>query len=1405
MINYSFFRFIILIGDRLVDVRDEITSMFDDVIQIAASSYSPNDKARMTISHGDLQEEVFVHLQNVENLNGEAIMDRFERVLNSHQDMKADESFGISVGLLRLNKGGGRRRLPLHPHLNDTPDSAILNKRSIVNILPDEDGDNYRGEQLCAAKSIVVANAKLKTLSTKSEKNERKIRRFQFINLIKKDRQLKDWPNGLKQQAIRLQAKTGLPIDRPLTVRDLAQFEEHVEAKIIVVQFIENQVEPVITPCSDSVFDKQIFLYLSGNHYHAIVNIDGMFRDMKLCRKCFTTYPPKQHNAHPCNSKKCIACGRLTCEMDAIVFCPDCNMTCRSMECYNVHKRMKDDRNRKKKSSLSVCERTKKCLVCMKLVDTRKLAFDDHVCGTYQCGYCDEWVDTSHLCFLRRKAMRKTSGTFLFFDFETMQDSIFQCDEGYSSKDVSGEGCGQKIEGGGRCSAGNRCQKCKLCLNCKKTNCGRIVHQPNFVVAETCCDLCKDDVLTPESSCSNCGDLCHNCRKQTDKRQEPCIIPGCGKRRVIFRGFDTTYDFCSWLISPLHKNFTCVAHNGKAYDFSFVLNYLVTEAHITPHCVFAGAKLMGMEVKDGLNIRFLDSLNFMGMALKKLPKAFGLRPEQLGMENCDVEELAKLPFPHEFNTRENFHYKGAYPPLEMYGIESMSENDRVKVIEWYESQRGKEFDMQQQLETYCTVDTSILRLACMTFRQLIIDVTSAEADDGEVNYVDCFAHLTIASTVMQCFRLNFIEEYHDVKLTDGQAGIASFKGGKWYMGDNVIGCGDIQEQKFRSSNLAQVPSHGYVRNSNHSKKSIAWLEFESRRLGRQIIHARNYGEHRVRCGENVYSLDGYDPINQVAYEFYGCKYHGCLHYEDRKVRDPRTGFSMDDLHKQTLLREVKLRQAGLRVKSIYECAFDRMAKVDPELAQFLENEFDTPPRLVMRDAFYGGRTSGFKLHHKCDEDEEIHYVDVCSLYPFINKMARMPVGHPKIITRNFDTTFQSYFGIAHLKVLPPRNEYLPILPVRVGGKLTFPLCRKCAANEQQEECNHEVSERALTGVWCTPEIAKAIEKGYQVLCVYEVYHYENSTQHDPVSRKGGLFAEQVDLFLKLKAQASGYPEWVRTEQDRDSYITEFESKCGVKLDKEKIEVNPALRSISKICLNAFWGKFGERQNKVKTKFFSDSASFMKLASDTKFDLVNFHIINEDTMVVEYKNAHGFEEESGITNEIIAAFTTCFARLELYKHMESVGRNLLYVDTDSLIFVSKKRVGSNGEIVYENFPPVGNSLGELTNELKPNTYIQEFVCTAPKSYAFRTSDGVECVKFKGISLNEKNKQRINFQGVKDLVFGIKQKICTEPEIQFKRSKFEGIITNATLVKTASNTYNKRRVLQNFDTVPFGYTV
>ena len=67
-----------------------------------------------------------------------------------------------------------------------------------------------------------------------------------------------------------------------------------------------------------------------------------------------------------------------------------------------------------------------------------------------------------------------------------------------------------------------------------------------------------------------------------------------------------------------------------------------------------------------------------------------------------------------------------------------------------------------------------------------------------------------------------------------------------------------------------------------------------------------------------------------------------------------------------------------------------------------------------------------------------------------------------------------------------------------------------------------------------------------------------------------------------------------------------------------------------------------------------------------------------------------QPEDNKTNIYLATFTTCLARLKLYSVLEKIDRNVLYYNTDSVIYVSK---------TGENDIPLGDYLGELTNELE----------------------------------------------------------------------------------------------------------
>ena len=102
--------------------------------------------------------------------------------------------------------------------------------------------------------------------------------------------------------------------------------------------------------------------------------------------------------------------------------------------------------------------------------------------------------------------------------------------------------------------------------------------------------------------------------------------------------------------------------------------------------------------------------------------------------------------------------------------------------------------------------------------------------------------------------------------------------------------------------------------------------------------------------------------------------------------------------------------------------------------------------------------------------------------------------------------------------------------------------------------------------------------GYQIDKIFEVWHFEQVSRYDPLTKTGGLFTEYVNTFLKIKQEASRWPDWCKNEEDKRKYIGLYHEKEGILLDYDKIQKNKGLRALAKLMLNSFWGKFGQRSN-----------------------------------------------------------------------------------------------------------------------------------------------------------------------------------------------------------------------------------
>ena len=163
---------------------------------------------------------------------------------------------------------------------------------------------------------------------------------------------------------------------------------------------------------------------------------------------------------------------------------------------------------------------------------------------------------------------------------------------------------------------------------------------------------------------------------------------------------------------------------------------------------------------------------------------------------------------------------------------------------------------------------------------------------------------------------------------------------------------------------------------------------------------------------------------------------------------------------------------------------------------------------------------------------------------------------------------------------------------------------------------------------------------------------------------------------------------------------------------------------------------------------------------------------------------------------MATFKTCWARLKLYSVLEQLGRRVLYYDTDSIIYVCRPN---------EYDPPLGDYLGELTDELGNGEYIVEFVSGGRKNYAYKTNKNNETCKVRGFTLNYTNSQLINFDSVKDIVTAPQSSshIAVTNPSKICRDKRKRKMYNREEQKVYQMVHTKRRKVDQFDTEPYGF--
>jgi hypothetical protein len=341
----------------------------------------------------------------------------------------------------------------------------------------------------------------------------------------------------------------------------------------------------------------------------------------------------------------------------------------------------------------------------------------------------------------------------------------------------------------------------------------------------------------------------------------------------------------------------------------------------------------------------------------------------------------------------------------------------------------------------------------------------------------------------------------------------------------------------------------------------------------------------------------------------------------------------------------------------------REKNADPEMRAFFD-EMETKGSIDPKDAFFGGRTCVHKIHAEANDEFEIFYVDIISLYPFINGTFKYPIKVPEIIRPEdpvVDWSLPEHIehdGLYKVRVVPPRGLFLPVLPMRVNRddpRLMFMLCNRCATSmsrikdgpvvKKAIQCKHTDEERGWTATMTSIELRVALREGYKIDRCYRIWKYNEFDN---------LFWEYVKTFMEMKIKSSGFPSEIKTDEEKKKWAKgwcklsifvsictrlEYYDRLGIKIALADVKLNPGLRYISKLLLNSLWGKFGQRNNLTKNRVLKNPSDYFALVFDKNIEVSQILPVNEDTIRVTYLERESLVKENATSNVVVALNTT----------------------------------------------------------------------------------------------------------------------------------------------------------------------
>ena len=372
----------------LLESHERTQAIFHHLIEDVTWGMNPNDQVRFILRSDQLDTPISIPFLPVERLTTERVFSQIERVIQSNQEFRLNDTVTIDIIHVVAPEGRGKSRVK-RTTLNIR--EYLKEKKSVISVNNNDD--------FCLARALAVAIARIE--------NDPK------YNQIRNSRE-----HLQLDRALDLHEAANVPLG-PCGINEVKLFQNYLtNYQIIVVSGDHNNsiIYPPQPPGTDE--KPTINLYFHEKHFDVITTFPGFLNRSYFCQRCHKAYSNTTDHLCPAMCRSCRAFGCVL-EGDGIV-CNECDRLFKNQACYDHHKEPINGGGR------SVCEVIRKCEKCGKVMDVRHMKDGGHTCGKKcrTCGLILNKEDTEHLCYIQQLEQEEESSYnhLLFFDFESTQE-----------------------------------------------------------------------------------------------------------------------------------------------------------------------------------------------------------------------------------------------------------------------------------------------------------------------------------------------------------------------------------------------------------------------------------------------------------------------------------------------------------------------------------------------------------------------------------------------------------------------------------------------------------------------------------------------------------------------------------------------------------------------------------------------------------------------------------------------------------------------------------------------------------------------------------------------------------------------------------------------------------------------